>query len=123
MVYSKILELSSLGAGYPYGPVDYDDGADIVANITRKAVSKGPSIPETYAGYDNSVCFVEPMVRALDRPRPVGCYSDWRPAFLCPRAERRTSASTTVPFSAPFAETSSLTFIARRRWPPKARRL
>ena len=80
MVYSKILELSSLGAGYPYGPVDYDDGAGIVANITRKAVSKGPSIPETYAGYDNSVCFVEPMVRALDRPRPVGCYSDWRPA-------------------------------------------
>ena len=75
-----VLELSSLGAGYPYGPVDYDDGADIVANITRKAVSKGPSIPETYAGYDNSVCFVEPMVRALDRPRPVGCYSDWRPA-------------------------------------------
>ena len=82
MVYSKILELSSLGAGYPYGPVDYDDGAGIVANITRAAVSGGPLTPEPYAGYDNSVCFVEPMVRAPDRPRPVGCYSDWRPASV-----------------------------------------
>lgn len=54
-------------------------------------------------------------------PSGVTAIGDPRP--MCPRAERRTSASTTVPFSAPFAETSSLTFIARRRWPPKARRL